>query len=199
MPSGPVQNLATFTTPIDFTEMKLFSNWADKRHFDVDRLVDTAGNAPPELILRVVRHAAPGRPAGRHDAAVRQPVERRVRQVVPHVRPLGRRHPAAARRVLPPDDQGADVGEPPVQGRAAAGRPARCDLDRITMPLLHAVAEHDHIVPYDAARAAGGDGRLDATRKSSCSRAATSASWPGATRSSGCGRELDAWLGKRST
>ena len=30
------------------------------------------------------------------------------------------------------------------------GRPAR--LDNITVPILHAVAEHDHIVPYDAAR-----------------------------------------------
>jgi polyhydroxyalkanoate synthase len=26
------------------------------------------------------------------------------------------------------------------------------DLSRIRVPLLHAVAEHDHIVPYDAAR-----------------------------------------------
>ena len=39
--------------------------------------------------LRVVRHAAPGRPLAGTDAAVGQPVERRVRQVVPHVRPLG--------------------------------------------------------------------------------------------------------------
>ena len=30
------------------------------------------------------------------------------------------------------------------------GRPAR--LDKITVPILHAVAEHDHTVPYDAAK-----------------------------------------------
>jgi polyhydroxyalkanoate synthase len=28
----------------------------------------------------------------------------------------------------------------------------RVDLSRITVPMLHAVAEHDHIVPYEAAR-----------------------------------------------
>ena len=27
-----------------------------------------------------------------------------------------------------------------------------CDLAEITVPILHAVAEHDHIVPYDAAK-----------------------------------------------
>src|SRR6201989_1876246 len=26
------------------------------------------------------------------------------------------------------------------------------DLSKITVPILHAVAEHDHIVPYDAAK-----------------------------------------------
>src|SRR5258706_3346280 len=51
-PNGPVTNLAVFTTPIDFREMKLFSKWSDKRNFDVDKLVDTIGNAPPEMIFR---------------------------------------------------------------------------------------------------------------------------------------------------
>jgi len=32
-----------------------------------------------------------------------------------------------------------------VGGRAA-------QLDKIKVPMLHAVAEHDHIVPYDAAK-----------------------------------------------
>ena len=30
------------------------------------------------------------------------------------------------------------------------GRPAK--LEKIKVPILHAVAEHDHIVPYDAAK-----------------------------------------------
>ena len=42
---GPMKNLICFTTPIDFRGMKLFSNFADRRYFDVDRLVELAGNA----------------------------------------------------------------------------------------------------------------------------------------------------------
>ena len=44
----------------------------------------------------------------------------------------------------------------------------RVDLGNIKVPLLHALAEHDHIVPYAAARAAGGERRFDRTRKKSC-------------------------------
>ena len=35
---GPMKNLICFTTPIDFREMKLFSNLADVRSFELDRL-----------------------------------------------------------------------------------------------------------------------------------------------------------------
>ena len=48
---GPMKNLICFTTPIDFRGMKLFSNFADRRYFDVDHLVDSIGNLPPEMIL----------------------------------------------------------------------------------------------------------------------------------------------------
>ena len=48
---GPMKNLVCLTTPIDFHEMKLFANFADRRYFDVDRLVDSVGNMPPEMIL----------------------------------------------------------------------------------------------------------------------------------------------------
>jgi polyhydroxyalkanoate synthase len=33
---------------------------------------------------------------------------------------------------------------------SVGGRPA--DISKIKVPILHAVAEHDHIVPYDAAK-----------------------------------------------
>ena len=48
---GPMKNLICFITPIDFHGMKLFSNFADRRYFDVDLLVDSIGNLPPEMIL----------------------------------------------------------------------------------------------------------------------------------------------------
>jgi polyhydroxyalkanoate synthase len=49
---GPMKNLICFTTPVDFRQMKLFANFADRRYFDVDHLVDSVGNMPPELILQ---------------------------------------------------------------------------------------------------------------------------------------------------
>ena len=57
---GPMKNLICFTTPIDFREMKLFSNFSDRRYFDVDRpgrqrRQRAAGNDPV-----VVRDAAAG-------------------------------------------------------------------------------------------------------------------------------------------
>src|SRR6185295_1883184 len=48
---GPLKNLICFTTPIDFANMGQFNTWADRRYFDVDRLVDTLGNVPAELIF----------------------------------------------------------------------------------------------------------------------------------------------------
>src|SRR5882672_10691114 len=48
---GPMKNLICFTTPIDFREMKLFSNFSDRRYFDVDKLVDSVGNVPGEMIM----------------------------------------------------------------------------------------------------------------------------------------------------
>jgi polyhydroxyalkanoate synthase len=49
-PAGPLKNLVCFTTPIDYRKMMLFSQWADARHFDVDRLVDAVGIIPPEFV-----------------------------------------------------------------------------------------------------------------------------------------------------
>ncbi|HPU15216.1 MAG TPA: alpha/beta fold hydrolase, partial [Polymorphobacter sp.] len=50
-PDGPVVNFVTFTTPINWQKMGLFSTFSDKRWFDVDRLVESLGNVPPEVIV----------------------------------------------------------------------------------------------------------------------------------------------------
>ena len=43
--------MACFTTPVDADGMTLFKQWTDRRYFDVDRVVDTLGNVPPELLF----------------------------------------------------------------------------------------------------------------------------------------------------
>lgn len=107
---GPMKNLICFTTPIDFREMKLFQNFSDRRYFDVDRLVDSVGNVPPEMILTFVRDAAPGIARCQPGATVGEHLERRVCEVLPDVRPLGDRYAAAGWQLFSRDHPRPDVG-----------------------------------------------------------------------------------------
>ena len=121
---GPMKNLICFTTPIDFREMKLFSNFSDRRYFDVDRLVDSVGNVPPEMILSSFEML---RPASRAASQVQLWENIWNDEYVKSYRMFDRwahRHPAAGRRVFPHHHQGPDVGQQAVQ-RHHVGRRAR--------------------------------------------------------------------------
>ena len=58
-PDAPLRNLVTLATPVDFREMGLQAFWAQPQFFDVDRLVDTLGNVPAELIKNSFRLLKP--------------------------------------------------------------------------------------------------------------------------------------------
>jgi polyhydroxyalkanoate synthase len=148
---GPMKNLICFTTPIDFHEMKLFSNFADRRYFDVDRLLDSVGNMPPEMILSSFEML---RPASRMTAQVQLWDNLWNDEYVKSYRMFDRwavdSLPLAGEyfRAIVKDlmwDNKLFNGTMSVGGRKA-------DLADIKVPILHAVAEHDHIVPYDAAK-----------------------------------------------
>ncbi len=49
-PESPVRNLVNMAGPIDFEHAGLFSTWMNERHLDVDKLVDTFGGVPADLI-----------------------------------------------------------------------------------------------------------------------------------------------------
>ena len=49
-PDGGLRNLVLLTTTIEFSDAGLLSNWTQPGAFDVDRLIDTYGNMPGELI-----------------------------------------------------------------------------------------------------------------------------------------------------
>ena len=100
---GPMKNLICFTTPIDFREMKLFQNFAGpalfrRRPADRQRRQRAARDDP-----FVIRDVAAGLARREPGAVMGQHLERRIRQIVPHVRSLGDRYAAAGRRVFPPD------------------------------------------------------------------------------------------------
>ncbi len=148
---GPLKNLVCFTTPIDFREMKLFQSFSDRRHFDVDRLVDSLGNVPPEMILTSFEMLRPAsRAMGQvqlwdniwNDDYVKS--YRMFDRWANDTLPLAGEYFRQITRDLMWDNRLYN-NTMKVGGRAA-------DISKITVPILHAVAEHDHIVPYDAAK-----------------------------------------------
>ena len=148
-PDAGLKNLATFTTPVDFTKMPLFATWSDKRYFDVDRLVGTLGNCPAEMLYTAFDSLRPG---GRVAANIRLldrmwddefvKAHRMIDRWSSDVLPLAGAYFRDTTKRLMWDnalfERTMDV----------AGRPV--DLGAITVPFLHVTAEHDHIVPTAA-------------------------------------------------
>ena len=148
---GPMKNLVCFTTPIDFRELKLFHSFADRRYFDVDRLVDSVGNVPPEMILSSFEML---RPASRVTSQVQLWDNIWNDEYVKSYRMFDRwatdALPLAGEyfRDITKDlmwDNKLFNDTMTVRGRKA-------DIANIKVPILHAIAEHDHIVPYEAAK-----------------------------------------------
>jgi polyhydroxyalkanoate synthase len=150
-PDGPLKNLACLTTPVNWAEMGLTRVWSDERHFDVDRLVDTLGIVPKDVVEASFEMLRPAqRTAGRirvweqiwNDEFVKsyRAFERWGNETLPlageYFRQITKELMWANRLY---------TGELVVGGR-------RADLKNITVPVMTAVAEHDHIVSYQASK-----------------------------------------------
>jgi polyhydroxyalkanoate synthase len=194
---GPMKNLICFTTPIDFREMKLFQNFSDRRYFDVDRLVDSVGNVPPEMILTSFEMLRPASRAASqvqlweniwNDEYVKS--YRMFDRWATDTLPLAGSYFREITRDLMWDNKLFN------DTMSVGGHAAR--LASIKVPILHAVAEHDHIVPYEAARhlvsKVGSSDKQEVILKGGHVSLVAGANaikrlWP----------KLDAWLGERST
>ena len=148
-PDAPMKNMVCFTTPVDFAQMDMFQAWADRRFFDVDRLVDTFGNCPGDYLYTAFDLLRPGgRIAGNirladnlwNDDYVRS--FRMFDRWTSDILPLpGEYFRQTIKQLL--WDNRLHAGTMEVGGR-------RVDLGAITAPFLHVTAEHDHIVPSAA-------------------------------------------------
>lgn len=49
-PELPIRNVIFMTSPFDFADAGLFTNWLDEKYFNLDKMVDTLGVIPPEMI-----------------------------------------------------------------------------------------------------------------------------------------------------
>jgi len=150
-PGVPLKNLVTFTTPINFKGMEMFQAWSDKRFFDVDRLVATYGNCPAEMLYSAFDMLRPGaRIAGNirlwdnlwNDEYVKS--YRMFDRWATDMLPLAGRYFKETTEQLMWDNALYE-GNMEVAGR-------KVDLGKIKVPFMHVVAEHDHIVPYEASR-----------------------------------------------
>lgn len=150
-PEDKIANLVCFTTPIDFSQMELFAKWSDRRYFDVDKLVDASGNVPSEIIFTSFEMLRPAtRIAGQlelwenlwDDSFVKS--YRAFERWSTDTLPLAGEYFRQTIKELTWENR-LYKNELVVGGKLA-------DLRNITAPTLHAMAEHDHIVPYAAAK-----------------------------------------------
>jgi polyhydroxyalkanoate synthase subunit PhaC len=150
-PRLPVANLAVMATPVDFSGMTGVLQILVRGQIEVEEVLDDTGNVPAEAIHRMFRTMKPTAPLSSYatlwekmwnDQFVEgfQAMSRWARDQVPF--------PGACAR------QGLDLllrrnllmaGTVPLGGREV-------QLAAIHQPLLTIVAEHDHLVPPEAAR-----------------------------------------------
>ena len=144
--NGPLKNLVCFTTPIDFSKMELFRSMSDAKHFDVDKFVDSVGNVPADVVTAGFDAL---RPASRLAGQIRLWDNLWNDQFVKGFRMMER----WGNETLPlPGGYFRQTTKELLQKNALyegtlkiGGR--LVDLSRVTVPLLHVVAQYDHIVP----------------------------------------------------
>lgn len=150
-PGPPLKNLVTFTTPVNFKGMEMFQAWSDKRFFDVDRLIATYGNCPAEMLYSAFDLLRPGaKIAGNirlwdnmwNDEYVKsfRMFDRWATDMLPLA---GRYFKETTEQLM--WDNALYEGTMEIAGR-------KVDLGNIKVPFMHVVAEHDHIVPYEASK-----------------------------------------------
>ncbi len=150
-PESPLKNLACAATPVDMNGMGLFRKWCDPKYFDVDRLVDTVGNIPPDLMLRSFEML---RPMDRWGGYIRLLDNLWDPQFVYGFRIMYKwtneqiPFPGEAYRQYIKDLM---WGNKLVTGQMQLGN-KRVDLQNVKVPVLHAMAEHDHIAPFAATK-----------------------------------------------
>ncbi len=147
---APLRNLACFTTPIDYDGMGLFKKWTDPAHFDVDALVDRLGNVPPSVLYASFNML---RPVSQMAGRIRLWDNMWNDEFVESYRRFDRW--AADQIPFPGECFRQTTKELQQENRLVKGEfkigGELVDLSKVTVPFLHVMAEHDHIVPFPAA------------------------------------------------
>ena len=150
-PAGPMKNLLLLATPINGEGMELQRALLTSHGLDPDLIVDTFGNVPAPMIegafqiLRPLQKAS-GQLGLLNNASDAEFVKAHLRVVRWGADALP--FPGEAFRRLAHD---FIVGNKIVRGEFEV-RGRKLNLADIEVPVLHVVAEHDHVVPAAASR-----------------------------------------------
>jgi polyhydroxyalkanoate synthase len=150
-PKGPLKNLLQLATPVNGEGMVLQRGLLTSKGLDADLIVDTLGNVPSSMIegafqmLRPLQKAS-GQVSLLNNANDPEFVKAHLRIVRWGADALP--FPGEAFRQLAHDFV---VGNKIVGGKFEV-RGRKVDLSDIRVPVLHVLAEHDHVVPYAASR-----------------------------------------------
>ena len=193
---GPVKNLVCFTTPVNAEGMSLYRTWTDPAHFDLDRLIATLGNLPPELIEVSFDMLRPfQKTAGRLKLLDNVEDETFVKAHLRFERWAADQIPFAGETARQFITEFIRENKLVRNEFTLAGRTV--DLGQIRVPFLHVAAEHDHIVPAEASRdlikLVGSEDKTEIVLKGGhvslvAGGNAVHRLWP----------QLDAWLAQRS-
>lgn len=148
---GPLKNLACLTTPVNWAEMGLTRIWSDEKHFDVDRLVDTLGVIPQDFVQASFEML---RPAQKSASQIRVWEKMWDDEFVKSYRAFDRwgneTLPLAGEYFRDTTKELMWANKLYKGNLVVNGKSAK--LSDITVPIMAAMAEHDHIVAYDASK-----------------------------------------------
>jgi polyhydroxyalkanoate synthase len=141
------ENLVTVATPVDFNGMGLLRHWADPAGLTstassmpsaISRLEGDAVAGAAAAVRWLIAHPALGQPLGRGTCVTGGAYRWVNDQILP-------------RRVLPATTKELLWGNKLVTGELMLGS-RKIDLKNIRASVLNAMAEHDHIAPYESTR-----------------------------------------------
>jgi polyhydroxyalkanoate synthase len=150
-PEALLKNLVCIATPVDFAGMGLLRRWSDPRWFNVDRIVDTFGNIPADTILASLE--------------MLRPLDRLIGYIrlwdnlwdETYVYNWRLRNKWVNDQIPFPGDCYRQMtkelmwGNKLMKGELRLGG-IHVDPRLLTCAVLNAMAEYDHIAPYEATR-----------------------------------------------
>ncbi len=144
-----IKNIVLLATPVDFHNDSLLSVWARREYFDVDKFIDTHGNAPDDVLQNTFAMMKPTKNITRYaDLMANAKDEEFVETFLAFDYWVNDAVPVAGetfRKFIKDTYQDNLL----VKSEMKLGS-RRIELTKIKCPLLNIVAQHDNIVPPES-------------------------------------------------